>query len=71
MDLTLNDFRSILGRVNDGNVVFTRENNERTGIEKANYGAVVTRNVQRPTEAKMKGGGTINHGSTRENGFLV
>ena len=44
MNITLNDFRSILGKVNDGDVVFTRVNNERTGIEKANYGSLFTRN---------------------------
>lgn len=35
MNLTLNDFRNVLGRVNDGNVVMTTN---RQGIEKANYG---------------------------------
>ncbi len=34
--LSLNDFRSVLGNVNDGNVVFKADN---TGIEKANYGS--------------------------------
>ncbi|MBR4189481.1 MAG: hypothetical protein IKQ55_05905 [Kiritimatiellae bacterium] len=32
----LNDFRSVLGNVNDGNVVL---NANQTGIEKANYGS--------------------------------
>lgn len=35
MNLTLSDFRNVLGLVNDGNVVFTTN---QTGIEKANYG---------------------------------
>ncbi len=35
MNLTLNDFRNVLGKVNDGNIVFTRDGK---GIEKANYG---------------------------------
>ncbi|MBQ7650925.1 MAG: hypothetical protein IJS15_08195 [Victivallales bacterium] len=40
MNLTLNDFRNILGKVNDGTVVFTRNNlGQLTGIEKANYGS--------------------------------
>ena len=49
MNLTLNDFRNILGKVNDGDVVFTRNNNELTGIEKANYGSLRTHNRQVPT----------------------
>lgn len=36
INLTLNDFRSVLGNVNDGNVVL---NGNQTGIEKANYGS--------------------------------
>ena len=32
MSLTLNDFRSVLGKVNDGNVVMKRD---QSGIEKA------------------------------------
>lgn len=35
VNLTLNDFRNVLGRVNDGNVVMTES---KQGIEKANYG---------------------------------
>lgn len=35
ISLTLNDFRNVLGRVNDGNVVMTTN---KEGIEKANYG---------------------------------
>ena len=35
IELTLNDFRSVLGNVNDGNVVFKQD---QSGIEKANYG---------------------------------
>ena len=35
VNLTLNDFRSVLGNVNDGNVVFKQD---QSGIEKANYG---------------------------------
>ena len=35
VELTLNDFRSVLGNVNDGNVVFKQD---QSGIEKANYG---------------------------------
>lgn len=35
VNLSLNDFRSVLGRVNDGNVVLTQN---KEGIEKANYG---------------------------------
>ena len=35
VNLTLNDFRSVLGNVNDGNVVFKED---QSGIEKANYG---------------------------------
>ena len=39
MNLTLNDFRNILGKVNDGDAVFTRNNSgQATGIKKANYG---------------------------------
>ena len=51
MNLTLNDFRNILGKVNDGDVVFTRNNNELTGIEKANYGKLYTRHVRHPSNA--------------------
>ena len=50
MNITLNDFRNILGAVNDGNVVFTRINDELTGIEKANYGLLFTRNVKASSE---------------------
>ena len=47
MDLTLNDFRNILGKVNDGDAVFTKDNNgNTTGIEKANYGRLRTHNVK-------------------------
>ena len=35
IELTLNDFRNVLGNVNDGNIVL---NADKTGIEKANYG---------------------------------
>ena len=35
INLTLNDFRNVLGKVNDGNVVMTTD---KKGIEKANYG---------------------------------
>lgn len=35
VELTLNDFRSVLGNVNDGNVVFKQD---QSGIEKANCG---------------------------------
>lgn len=41
MNLTLNDFRNVLGKVNDGNVVFAKnEQDEITGIKKVNYGRV-------------------------------
>ena len=36
INLSLNDFRGVLGKVNDGNVVFT---GDKSGIEKANYGS--------------------------------
>ena len=36
VELTLNDFRNVLGKVNDGNVVLTQD---QSGIEKANYGS--------------------------------
>lgn len=50
MNLTLNDFRNILGKVNDGDAVFTKDNNgTATGIEKANYGAIRTYNAQEPS----------------------
>ena len=52
MNLTLNDFRNVLGKVNDGNVVFTRnDGGNPTGIEKANYGRVFTHNVQNASPA--------------------
>ena len=35
INLSLNDFRNVLGNVNDGNVVLT---GNKSGIEKANYG---------------------------------
>lgn len=35
INLTLNDFRNVLGKVNDGNVVIKQD---QSGIEKANYG---------------------------------
>ena len=35
INLTLNDFRSVLGNVNDGNIVLKQD---QSGIEKANYG---------------------------------
>ena len=35
MNITLNDFRNVLGVKNDGNVVITQD---RKGIEKADYG---------------------------------
>ena len=38
INLTLNDFRSVLGKVNDGNVVFKQD---QSGIEKANYGSKI------------------------------
>ena len=34
INLTLNDFRSVLGNVNDGNIVLKQD---QSGIEKANY----------------------------------
>lgn len=44
MGLILNDFRNVLGKVNDGNVVFTQnEQGENTGIKKVNYGRVFTK----------------------------
>ena len=46
MNLTLDDFRNILGKVNDGDVVFKMRNGQKTGIEKANYGWLLKRNVQ-------------------------
>lgn len=47
MNLTLDDFRNILGKVNDGDVVFTKDNNgNATGIEKANYGRLRKHNVK-------------------------
>jgi len=36
INLTLNDFRSVLGQVNDGNIVLKQD---QSGIEKANYGS--------------------------------
>ena len=58
MNLTLNDFRNILGKVNDGDAVFTKDNNgNATGIEKANYGSIRTYNAQVPSvedNAKMR-----------------
>ena len=38
INLTLNDFRNVLGKVNDGNVVMKQD---QSGIEKANYGSKV------------------------------
>ena len=38
INLTLNDFRSVLGKVNDGNVVLKQD---QSGIEKANYGSKI------------------------------
>ena len=38
INLTLNDFRSVLGNVNDGNVVLKQD---QSGIEKANYGSKI------------------------------
>ena len=50
MDLTLNDFRNVLGKVNDGDAVFTKDNNgDLTGLEKANYGRFRRHNVTRAT----------------------
>ena len=46
INLTLNDFRSVLGNVNDGNIVFKQD---QSGIEKANYGAIRTYNAQEPS----------------------
>ena len=46
MNLTLDDFRNILGKVNDGDVVFKMRNGQKIGIEKANYGRLLKRNVQ-------------------------
>ena len=46
MNLTLNDFRNILGKVNDGDVVFKLRDGQKTGIEKANYGWFIKRNVR-------------------------
>ena len=47
MDLTLNDFRNILGKENDGDAVFTKDNNgNATGLEKANYGKLRKHNVK-------------------------
>ena len=47
MNLTLNDFRNILGKVNDGDAVFTKDNDGNlTGIEKANYGKLRKHNVK-------------------------
>ncbi len=43
MDLTLNVFREVLGKVNDGNVVFTQEDGQNTGIKKVNYGRLFTK----------------------------
>lgn len=44
MNLTLNDFRSILGKVNDGNIAYK---NDHSGIEKVNYGSsFFTRNIR-------------------------
>ncbi len=36
INLSLSDFRGVLGKVNDGNVVFTAD---KSGLEKANYGS--------------------------------
>ncbi len=38
INLTLNDFRNVLGKVNDGNVVVKQD---QSGIEKANYGSTI------------------------------
>ena len=38
INLSLNDFRNVLGKVNDGNVVFKQD---QSGIEKANYGSKI------------------------------
>ena len=38
INLTLNDFRNVLGKVNDGNVVLKQD---QSGIEKANYGSKI------------------------------
>ena len=38
INLTLNDFRNVLGKVNDGNVVIKQD---QSGIEKANYGSKI------------------------------
>jgi hypothetical protein len=38
INLTLNDFRSVLGKVNDGNVILKQD---QSGIEKANYGSKI------------------------------
>ena len=44
MGLVLNDFRNVLGKVNDGNVVFTKnEQGEINGVKKVNYGRVFTK----------------------------
>ena len=43
MNLTLDDFRNILGKVNDGDVVFKMRNGQKIGIEKANYGWLLKR----------------------------
>ena len=40
INLTLNDFRNVLGKVNDGNIVFKQD---QSGIEKANYGSKIPR----------------------------
>ena len=44
MELTLNDFRNVLGKVNDGDVVFKNAEGgvDKTGIEKANAGNFFT-----------------------------
>ena len=41
MDLTINDFRNILGKVNDGNVIFTEDNK----LQKVNYGGLLSRKI--------------------------
>ena len=53
MSLTLNDFRNVLGSVNDGNVVFDRPNGE-NAIKKANYGRIHTRGVVATNENDNK-----------------
>lgn len=48
MNLTLNDFRNVLGRCNDGNVVFIRnEEGLPVGVKKVNYGKLTTKEATR------------------------